>query len=67
MLKNIIINLLGTYEPIVSDYTYQQGSSTYMSHNIEQFIDYPWIFSAIIFSLVIFCVFRFLGGLFKRG
>lgn len=67
MLKDIIINLLGEYETIVSDYTYQSGSSQYLTHNINQSLDYPWIFSAIIFSLVLFCVFRFIGGLFKRG
>lgn len=63
---NVIINLLGNYEPITVDYEYRTGSSTYTSHSITTAPDWSWIASAAIFGIVIFCVFRFLGGLFRR-
>lgn len=63
---NVIISILGNYEPITVDYTYRQGSSSYDSHNINTAPDYSWICSAAIFGLVIFCTFRFIGGIFRH-
>lgn len=63
---SVIISLLGNYEPITVDYEYRQGSNTYVSHNITTDPDWSWICSAAIFALVIFCTFRFIGGIFKH-
>ena len=52
----VILSLLGDYNPIVKDYTYQ-SSQGYTSHSIEITPDWSWICSAAIFALIIFCVF----------
>lgn len=62
--KAVLLSLLGDYETVVTDYTYQNGS--YYSHSIQIERDWAWICGAAIFGLVIFCVFRFIGGLFCR-
>lgn len=64
--KAVMLSLLGDYETVVTDYTYQSGSSGYYSHSINIERDWSWICSACIFGLVIFCVFRFIGGLFSH-
>lgn len=60
----VILSLLGDYNPIVKDYVYQT-SQGYSSHSIEITPDWSWICSAAIFALIIFCVFRLIGGLFS--
>lgn len=64
--KAVMLSLLGDYETVITDYTYQSGSSGYYSHSINIERDWSWICSAAIFGLVIFCVFRFIGGLFSH-
>lgn len=64
--KAVMLSILGDYETVITDYTYQSGSSGYYSHSINIERDWSWICSACIFGLVIFCVFRFIGGLFSR-
>ena len=60
----VILGLLGDYNPIVKDYTYtsQQG---YTSHSIDIQPDWSWICSAAIFLVIIFSLFRLIGGLFS--
>ena len=60
----VILGLLGDYNPIVKDYTYQ-SSNGYISHSIEITPDWSWIASAAIFLVIIFCLFRLVGGLFS--
>lgn len=60
----VILGLLGDYNPIVKDYTYQ-SSNGYTSHSIEITPDWSWIASAAIFLVIIFCLFRLIGGLFS--
>lgn len=60
----VILGLLGDYNPIVKDYTYQT-SQGYISHSIEITPDWSWICTAAIFLVIIFCVFRLIGGLFS--
>lgn len=67
-LQSLVLSLIGDYEPIVKDYTYTTTSyngQVTINHSIEIQPDYSWIASACIFAIVIFCTFRFLGGLFK--
>lgn len=62
-LHSIMLRLIGDYNPIVKDYTYTSNTG-YISHSIEIQPDWSWIMSCSIFIVVLYCVFRFLGGLF---
>lgn len=64
--KAVVLGLIGDYETVITDYTYQSGSTGYYSHSINIERDWSWICSACIFALVIFCVFRVIGVLLKR-
>lgn len=63
-LHSILLTLIGDYNPIVKDYTYT-SSSGYTSHQIDIQPDWSWIMTAALFIVVIFCLFRFVGGLFS--
>ena len=60
----VILGLLGDYNPIVKDYTYT-STQGYTSHSIDIQPDWSWICSAAIFALIIFCLFRLIGGFFS--
>ena len=53
-LKQLIINLIGSYEPVVT--TLEDGSE------VVQY-DITYIAAAFIFVIAIFCVFKVIGGL----
>lgn len=63
-LKAIMLELIGDYETVVTDYVYQ-SSNGYTSHSITIERDWSWIFSCSTFMLVLFCVFRACGGILK--
>lgn len=63
--KAVLLELLGDYETVITDYTYQ-SSNGYTSHSIQIERDWSWICSAAILGLVLFCVFRLIGGLLAR-
>lgn len=60
--KAVLLTVLGDYETVVTDYTYQ-NSSNYYSHSIEIEQDYAWICSATMLGLIVFCTFRIIGGM----
>lgn len=60
--KAVLLTVLGDYETVVTDYTYQ-NSSNYYSHSIEIEQDYAWICSAAMLGLIVFCTFRIIGGM----
>lgn len=62
--KRIILQLLGDYETVVTDHTYQSYNG-YTQHSIDVQPDYSWIASAAIFALVLYCALRFIGGIFS--
>lgn len=64
-LHSVILTLIGDYNPIVKDYTYQ-STQGYTSHSIDIQPDWSWIASCFVFVVVLFCVFRLLGGLFSK-
>lgn len=64
--KAVMLTILGDYETVITDYEYRNGNSQYNSHSINIERDWSWICSAAVFGLVIFCFFRFIGGLFAR-
>ena len=60
-LKAVILGMIGDYETVITDYTYNNGS--YTSHSISIERDYAWIWSAILLVVVMYCVFRAIGGI----
>lgn len=60
--KQVLLTIIGDYETVVTDYTYQ-NSSNYYSHSIEIEQDYAWICSAAMLGLITFCTFKIIGGL----
>lgn len=62
-LHSIFLSLIGDYNPIVKDYTYTSPSG-YTQHAIEILPDWSWLASALLFIVVLYCTFRFLGGIF---
>lgn len=63
--KAVLLNLLGDYETVITDYTYQ-SSNGYTSHSIQIERDWSWICSAAVLGVVLFCVFKLIGGLLVR-
>lgn len=55
--KAVILDLLGDYEGVVVEYSYE-GNNGYTSYVREIQPDYPWIASAVIFLAVLWCTFR---------
>lgn len=64
-LKAIILELLGDYEAVAWDYTYTSNNQ-YVSHSIDIQPDYPWLVSAAVFVVVLFCTFKLGGTLFSK-
>lgn len=60
-LKSVLLGMIGDYETVITDYTYNNG--TYQSHSISIERDYAWIWSAILLVVVMYCVFRGIGGI----
>lgn len=60
--KAVILGLFGDYEMITKEYTYQNVSSGYSSKQVTTESDYPWMISAAIFIVVLYCLFRLIGG-----
>lgn len=60
--KSIILSLIGPYEMLTKDYTYQNSQTSYYSHSISTESDYAWLTSAGIFIIIVYCFLRILGG-----
>lgn len=65
-LKAVMLTILGDYETVVTDYTYQSGSSQYYSHSINIERDWAWLASACMLGLLVYCTFRAIGGMLCR-
>ena len=63
-LKSVLLGMIGDYETVITDYTYNNGS--YNTHSISIERDYAWIWSAILLIVVMYCVFRAIGGIICR-
>ena len=62
-LKGILLQLFGPYSPTVTQFRYQSNTSTNYTYVNDISPDYPWIWSAVIFTVVLYCTFK-LGGTF---
>lgn len=61
-LKGILIQLFGPYNPTITQLRYQSNTSTNYTYVNDISPDFPWLCSAGIFAIVLFCVFKLLGG-----
>lgn len=64
-LKAILLRLLGNYDPVVVEYRYVNNNGTY-NYLREISPDFPWICSAAVFGLCLFCAFKILGGFLSK-
>lgn len=64
-LKKILLELIGNYESIVTDYRYQNSNGTW-SYLREIQPDYVWLASAAVFAIVLWCTFRAGVSICKR-
>ena len=64
-LKAALLTVLGNYDPVVVVYQYNSSSSGYSSYATDIQPDYAWIASAVLLSLVIWCLFKLGGALFR--
>lgn len=62
----VILGLLGDYNPIAvtTSYQYPSGQTYQTRYQVDVEPDWSWICTAAIFLVIIFCVFRLIGGLF---
>lgn len=58
-IKASLLQFIGDYTTIVTDYTYSNGS--YSSHSVDVQPDYIWIASFLFFTLVMCSLIKFLG------
>lgn len=64
-LKAALLSVLGNYDPVVVVYQYNTSSSGYSSYATDIQPDYAWIASAALLCLVIWCLFKLGGALFR--
>ena len=64
-LKAALLTVLGNYDPVVVVYQYNSSSSGYSSFATDIQLDYAWIASAVLLCLVIWCLFKLGGALFR--
>lgn len=59
--KAVLLGLFGDYETVVTEHRYT-SSNGYTSIQVTTEPDYAWMISAAIFIVVLYCLFRLLGG-----
>lgn len=57
-LKGVLLNVIGPYDNVVTQYRYQANSSSNYAYINEVTPDYPWICSALLFVVLLVCTFR---------
>lgn len=60
-LKKIMLQLIGDYEMVTKEYTYTSNNG-YQTKQVTTESDYSWWFSCGVFALVLYSMFRLLGG-----
>lgn len=64
-LKKVMLTLIGDYEMVTTDYTYQT-SSNYYQHVVTTERDWAWICTCLLFVVVVYCTFKAVGGILCR-
>ena len=63
--KKILLELFGSYDPVIIEYEYT-SSGGYVNYLREVQPDYVWFAAVLIFMLVLFCIFKLGGALFCK-
>lgn len=71
-MKDLIIQLFGTYTPVTyTTYVQTEVEGTLSTEMVEVVanglagVDWPWIMGAFLFAIVLYSLFRILGVFFK--
>lgn len=71
-MKDLIISIFGTYEPVMSKAVAQSTVDGITSYDIVDVVasgaagvDWAWIAGVLLFALVLYSMFRILGVFFK--
>lgn len=59
-LKGILLDVIGPYDNIITQYRYQANTTSNYSYVHETTPDYPWIASAALFIVLVYSVFSLL-------
>lgn len=62
-MRDLIIQIFGEYQPVAEKAGLDAAGN--LCYGIGT-IDFAWIAGVLLFTLVLYCTFRILGGLFKR-
>lgn len=65
-LKAVLLDLIGDYDPVIVEYQYQSSTQGYYSYLREIQPDYVWMISCAVLLVVLYCVFRLGGAIWKR-
>lgn len=64
-LKGVLLDVIGPYDNVVTQYKYQQTNNSYYTYVNEITPDYPWIASAALFIALIVSLFSLLKRSFS--
>lgn len=67
VLKEVIVNIFGTYEPVTYE-VYNSVTDSYDTVIASGMAGVDWMFIAgvLLFGITAFCVFRIIGGIIKN-
>lgn len=67
-LHSVVLSLIGDYNPIATttEYRYPSGTGYQTRYQVDVTPDWSWIMTCVLFIVVVWSLFRFLGGLVSR-
>lgn len=67
-LHSVVLSLIGDYNPIATttEYRYPSGTGYQTRYQVDVTPDWSWIMTCALFIVVIWSVFRFIGGIFTK-
>lgn len=67
-LHAVVLTLIGDYNPIAvtTSYQYPAGSGYQTRQQVDVTPDWSWIMTCSLFIIVVYCTFKFLGGIFSK-
>ena len=67
-LHAIILTLIGDYNPIAvtTAYQYPSGTGYTTRYQVDVEPDWSWIMTCALFIVVVWCTFKFIGGIFSK-
>lgn len=67
-LHSVILSLIGDYNPIAvtTAYQYPSGTGYTTRYQVDVEPDWSWILTCSLFIVVVFCTFKFIGGIFTK-